>query len=193
MKLAALLHDIGKTVTYTRSEEGDIRFYGHPQAGIPLTQQILRRLNGSIHERRLAQQVAGHHMRPGQLSRDPITQRAIRRYFVDLGPTGIYVALISLADHLAMRGPEPLTTSWERHLATVRLLLNAYIRERESILPPRLIQPDELIHRLNLTPGPIIGQLLEAIAEAQADGKLHSKEEALWLAEEQLQNTEQEK
>jgi tRNA nucleotidyltransferase/poly(A) polymerase len=191
MKLAALLHDIGKTVTYTLNAEGDIRFYGHPQAGIPLVQQILHRLSGSVQERRLAQQVAGHHMRPGQLSRDQVTPRAIRRYFVDLGPIGIYVALISLADHLAMRGPEPLTSLWERHLATVRLLLNTYIRERERILPPRLIQPDELIHRLNLTPGPIIGQLLEAIAEAQTEGKLHSKEEALWLAEEiLLQRTE---
>ncbi|MBV9617331.1 MAG: HD domain-containing protein [Ktedonobacteraceae bacterium] len=193
MKLAALLHDVGKTVTYTLSEGGDIRFYGHPQAGIPLAQQILRRLNGSLSERRLAQQVAGHHMRPGQLSRDIVTPRAVRRYFVDLGPTGIYVALISLADHLAMRGPEPLTSSWERHLATVCHLLNAYIRERELILPPRLIQPDELIHRLNLTPGPIIGKLLEAIAEAQTEGKLHSKEEALWLAEEILQKPEMER
>jgi poly(A) polymerase len=190
MKMAALLHDIGKTTTYTVSAEGDIRFYGHPQAGIPLTQRILRRLNASIQERRLAQQVAGHHMRPGQLSRDTVTQRAIRRYFVDLGPTGISVALISLADHLAMRGPEPLTSSWERHLATVRILLNTYIRERERILPPRLIQPDELIRRLNLTPGPIIGKLLEAIAEAQTENRLHSKEEALWLAEEILQDTE---
>ena len=193
MKMAALLHDIGKTTTYTVSEEGDIRFYGHPQAGIPLVQQILRRLSASLQERRLAQQVAGHHMRPGQLSRDIVTQRAIRRYFVDLGPTGISVALISLADHLAMRGPEPLTVSWERHLATVRVLLNTYIRERERILPPRLIQPDELIRRLNLTPGPIIGKLLEAIAEAQTENRLHSKEEALWLAEEILQNAEMEK
>ena len=148
MKLAALLHDIGKTVTYTLSAEGDIRFYGHPQAGIPLVQHILHRLSGSLQERRLAQQVAGNHMRPGQLSRDQVTPRAIRRYFVDLGPTGISVALISLADHLAMRGPDPLTLSWERHLATVRLLLNTYIRERERIIPPRLIQPDELMRRL---------------------------------------------
>lgn len=193
MKMAALLHDIGKTTTHTISAEGDIRFYGHPQAGIPLVQQILRRLNASVQERRLAQQVAGHHMRPGQLSRETVTQRAIRRYFVDLGPTGILVALVSLADHLAMRGPEPLTVSWERHLATVRILLNTYVRERERILPPRLIQPDELIHRLNLTPGPIIGKMLEAISEAQAENRLHSKEEALWLAEEILQNSEMER
>src|SRR6266487_4368339 len=61
MKLAALLHDIGKTVTYTVTEEGNIHFYGHPQAGIPLAQQIMRRLSASTQERRLVQQVVAHH------------------------------------------------------------------------------------------------------------------------------------
>jgi len=40
---------------------------------------------------------------------------------------------------------------------------------------------------LNLEPGPVVGQLLEYIAEAQAEGRIHSKDEALWLAEEKLQ------
>ena len=186
MKMAALLHDIGKTTTYTVDEEGTIRFYHHPQAGVPLAQQIMRRLSTSTHDRRLVQQVVAHHMRPGQLSNDTVTQRAIRRYFVDLGPAGIYVALVSLADHLAMRGPQPLTDAWTKHLTTVRLLLACYIREREKILPPRLLQPEELMRKLNLAPGPLIGELLESIAEAQAEGRVHSKDDALWLAEERL-------
>ena len=181
MKLAALLHDIGKTITFTRDEEGHIHFYGHPQAGIPLAQHIMRRLSVSTRDARLVQQVVAHHMRPGQLSHDTLTPRAIRRYFVDLGPVGINVALISLADHLAMRGPDPLGTPWERHLATVRQLLTAYVRERKRILPPRLIQGDELMHRLHIAPGPLVGYLLEQIAAAQAEGSIHSKEEALWL------------
>jgi poly(A) polymerase len=181
MKLAALLHDIGKTITFTRDEEGHIHFYGHPQAGIPLAQHITRRLSASTRDSRLVQQVVAHHMRPGQLSHDTLTPRAIRRYFVDLGPVGINVALISLADHLAMRGPAPLGTPWERHLATVRQLLTAYVRERKRILPPRLIQGDELMHRLHIAPGPLVGYLLEQIAAAQAEGSIHSKEEALWL------------
>src|SRR5262249_37346096 len=126
--------------------------------------------------------IVAHHMRPGQLSHDTVTPRAIRRYFVDLGPTGIIVALVSLADHLAMRGPEPLTEHWWHHLATVRLLLQSYIRARDHIMPPRLLQTNELIQRLELQPGPIIGQLLESIAEAQADGLIQSKEDALWFA-----------
>ncbi len=186
IKLGALLHDIGKTVTYAVDDEGTITFYHHPQAGIPLAQHIMQRIHASTQDRRLVQQIVAHHMRPGQLSNGPITPRAIRRYFVDLGPTGIIVALISLSDHLAMRGPEPLTEHWWRHLATVRQLLHSYIREGEHVMPPRLLQANELMQRLELQPGPLIGQLLERIAEAQADGIIQSKEDALWFAEEQL-------
>jgi poly(A) polymerase len=147
----------------------------------------MRRLCASIQDRRLAQLVTAHHMRPGQLAQGGlVTPRAIRRYFVDLGPTGIYVALISLADHLATLGPQPATDSWERHLGVVSLLLTRYIRERDSILPPQLINPEELMRRLKLQPGPVIGQLLDLSAEAQAEGTIHSKEEAFWFAEEKL-------
>jgi putative nucleotidyltransferase with HDIG domain len=188
MKMAALLHDIGKPVTYSCDEDDAVHFYNHPQAGIPLVEKVMRRLCASTQDRRLAQLVAAHHMRPGQLGQDgPVTLRAIRRYFVDLGPTGIYVALFSLADHLATLGPEPTGDAWTRHLRVVRQLLTSYIRERDSILPPRLISPEELMRRLKLAPGPIVGQLLDLISEAQAEGKVHSKEEAVWFAEEYLQ------
>ena len=40
------------------------------------------------------------------------------------------------------------------------------------------------MQRFNLEPGPMIGQVLESIAEQQADGHLHSKEEAFWFIEE---------
>ncbi len=187
MKMAALLHDIGKPATYSCDEEGAIHFYNHPLAGVPLVEQVMRRLCASMQDRRLAQLVAAHHMRPGQLGQDgPVTLRAIRRYFVDLGPTGIYVAMFSLADHLATLGPKPTGEAWHRHLGVVRRLLTSYIRERDSILPPRLISPEELMRRLKLEPGPIVGQLLDLISEAQAESRIHSKEEAVWFAEEHL-------
>jgi len=53
-------------------------------------------------------------------------------------------------------------------------------------LPPRLVSAEELMRRLKLAPGPWVGQLLEQLAEAQAEGMVRSKEEALWLAEEWL-------
>ncbi len=187
MKLAALLHDVGKPVTYKVDKDGGVHFYHHQQAGVPLAQQVMRRLGASTQDRRLVELVTAHHMRPGQLAQaDVVTPRAIRRFFVDLGPTGIAVALFSLADHLATLGPQPLTDAWEQHVAVVRLLLVRYIRERESILPPRLLSAEELMRRLKLGPGPRVGQLLDQIAEAQAEGMVRSKEEALWWAEEWL-------
>ncbi len=189
MKLAALLHDIGKPPTYTSDEQGAIHFYGHPQVGASIASAIMHRLSASTQDRRLAQLVAAHHMRPGQLGQDGgvVTQRAIRRYFVDLGPTGLLVALFSLTDHLATLGPQPRTPAWTRHLSVVRLLLTSYIRERSKILPPRLVRADELMSRLKLQPGPLVGQLLEMIAEAQTDGLIHSREEALLLAREHVE------
>jgi hypothetical protein len=80
--------------------------------------------------------------------------------------------------------------SWEQHVVVVSLLLTRYIRQRESILPPRLVSAEDLMHRFNLKPGPRVGQLLEAIAEAQADGSVRSREEALWFAEERLRHIE---
>jgi poly(A) polymerase len=186
MKLAALLHDIGKPITCTVDEDGSIHFYNHPQAGVPLAQTIMQRLSASTQDRRLVQQIVANHMRPGQLAQTAVTERAIRRYFVDLGPAGLSVALVALADYLGMRGPEPLTVHWPRHLVTVRLLFTRYIRERERILPPRLIEANELMRRLNIEPGPRVGQLLEYIADAQAEGRVHSRQDALWLAEEKL-------
>jgi tRNA nucleotidyltransferase/poly(A) polymerase len=187
VKLAALLHDVGKPLTRTISEQGVIHFYSHPQVGAPVASEIMRRLSASTHDRRLVQLVTAHHMRPGQLGQEgEVTPRAMRRYFVDLGPTGILIALFSLADHQATLGPQPRTAAWTRHLSVVRLLLTRYIRERASILPPRLVRPEELMSRLRLSPGPLLGQLLERIAEAQADGTVHSREEALLLAREYM-------
>ncbi len=187
MKLATLLHDVGKPVSRSIDEEGGIHFYNHPLIGSSLASKIMHRLASSTRDRRLVQIVAAHHMRPGQLGQDgPVTQRAIRRYFVDLGSTGILVALFSLADHLATLGPQPRTQALERHLKVVYLLLNKYVRERTQLLPPNIVRADELMSRLKLSPGPLVGQLLEIIAEAQADGAISSREEAFLFAKEYL-------
>ena len=146
MKLAVLLHDIGKPATRTVDEDGAVHFYGHPQTGVPLALQVMKRLKASTKDCRLVQQVTAHHMRPGQLGLSgPVTPRAVRRFFVDLGPTGIFVALFSLADHLATRGPllgsaeeegqgGSKAGSWRQHVEVVCGLLRDYIRNSGEII-----------------------------------------------------------
>jgi hypothetical protein len=49
-----------------------------------------------------------------------------------------------------------------------------------------LIDGRELMKELGLTPGPYIGELLEAIREAQADGQVKTRDEALAYARHEL-------
>ena len=57
-------------------------------------------------------------------------------------------------------------------------------------MPPRLLDGNELMSELRLEPGRVVGQLLEEIREAQATGKVESREQALEFAREYLKKLE---
>jgi hypothetical protein len=69
----------------------------------------------------------------------------------------------------------------------VRLMLeNWFEKPAESITPPALVNGDDLMGELKLQPGRKIGELLEAIREAQAMGEVSTREEALELARKRM-------
>ena len=76
---------------------------------------------------------------------------------------------------------------WSTALDVARILLeNYWEKPEETISPPRLLDGNELMQELKLEPGRIIGQLLEAIREGQATGKIKSREEALEFARDEM-------
>jgi tRNA nucleotidyltransferase/poly(A) polymerase len=93
------------------------------------------------------------------------------------------IALLSLADTLATYGPTLPQELWAHQLEVVRALLQAWWEHpQESLSPPPLITGHNLIDELNLSPGPIVGKILEEIREAQVMGLVTNREEALKLA-----------
>jgi hypothetical protein len=59
--------------------------------------------------------------------------------------------------------------------------------EQESLVaPPKLIDGHDIINIFGMSPGPKIGELLEAVREAQASGELTTREEALSYIRQQL-------
>lgn len=59
--------------------------------------------------------------------------------------------------------------------------------EQESLVaPPKLIDGHDIINIFGMSPGPKIGELLEAVREAQASGELTNREEALSYIQKQL-------
>lgn len=182
---AALYHDIGKPDTQRREETGRIRFFGHPEVGAEMIARRASDLRLSNAEIAHLRNVVQHHLRPMLLSQTghSPTRRAIYRFFRQAGRAGVDVCLLSLADVLATYGPTLPQEVWAEHLDVVRALLEAFWEHpQESIAPPRLVSGSELIAELDLAPGPEIGWLLEKLREAQATGRVDTRQDAIAYA-----------
>jgi poly(A) polymerase len=164
-----------------------MRFLGHTKEGAAIVVNILERLRFSGREIKLVETMVQHHLRPMQMSNNGLpTRRAIYRYFRDTGETGIDILFMSLADHLATRGPRLDLTQWREHAQIVEYVLTERFKEESVVLPPKLVDGHDLINIFELSPGPRIGQLLEAVREAYASGELTTREEALDYIRKQL-------
>ncbi len=181
LKFAAMLHDVGKPSTRTIEPDGRILASGHDSAGSGIAEAVLRRLRFSAREIRLVGTIVKHHMRPGRLLKSgPVTRRVIYRFFRDTGDAGIDVLILALADQLATRGETLERDHWRDYLGLAQLMLESYYRKPQEVVdPPRLVTGQDVMSELGLAPGPRVGELLETVREAQVEGQLQTREEAL--------------
>ena len=180
LKLAALLHDVAKPQTKAIAEDGRMRFLGHGKLGAAVAASILERLRFSSKEIKLVEVMVREHLRPGQMSQGGFpTHRAIYRYFRDTEEAGIDILFLSLADHLATRGPKLDMGGYKEHAQLVEYVLAQRFEQQKLVAPPKLVSGHDIINSFGLNPGPKIGKLLEAIREAQAAGEITTREEAL--------------
>lgn len=182
LKLGILLHDIGKPQT-RKKEETRYSFHGHEHVGKTIVRKVAKSLKLSTRERYILEDMVLLHLRPGYLSnfKRP-SERAIFRYQRDAKTEGASIALLSLADQRATRGPLTSEEDQTHHEAICRDMVRRFF-EREKKQPvERLITGHDLIKKLKLTPSPIFAKILNAVEEQQATGQVTNKEEALALA-----------
>ncbi|MBI4003512.1 MAG: HD domain-containing protein [Candidatus Omnitrophica bacterium] len=193
IKLGGLLHDAGKPANRQVHDDGEIWFIGHEHTGAELALTAAQRLRFSNRETQMISQLVRHHLRPGFLSREPqLTRRAIYRFYKDLGDDGPACLLTWWCDRMATRGPLSRVDQLDQQRARLEELLSPYFFKVEEIVkPPRLVDGHQLMAEFHLTPGPAVGELLAAIEEAQAEGQVHSAEEALALAKARLTQSPQ--
>jgi poly(A) polymerase len=190
LKLAALLHDLGKPGTRTIEPDGRMRFLGHAAEGASMSEQLLERLRFSNREIRMVRLMIEHHLRPGYLvSEEMPSDRAIYRFFRDTEDVGIDTLYLGLADHLAARGPKLDPDQWRQHAEATTYMLDKYLHEQKTVAPPKLIDGHAIMRRFGLQPGPQIGELLEIVREAQAAGEVNTEEEALALVARSLRKS----
>ena len=115
-------------------------------------------------------------MRPILLGAEPaVTPRARYRFLRDVGAVDLDVLVHSVADVGGTYGTED--AAWEKHLGFVREML-AFRRER--LLPAQAAPPltgDEVMAIAGIRPGPLVGYVLERVAEAAALGHVRSPDE----------------
>jgi putative nucleotidyltransferase with HDIG domain len=183
LRLAALMHDIGKARTRRVTEEGRVLFVGHDTLGAEMVAAICRRLRTSVELSDYLAAITRHHLRLGFLVHEqPLTRRHVYAYMRACEPVELEVTVLSVADRLATRGERTRQEAVDAHLDLARELLGEALEWRAHAPAEPLVRGDELMRELGLEAGPRVGELLELLREAQFAGEVSSREAALDLA-----------
>ena len=162
--LAALLHDVGKPRCAVRTD-ARITFYGHCEIGAEIAVEICRRLRRSRETWERVDFLVRHHLR--LLHAPEMRLSTLKRF---LAADGIE-ELLEVARLDALASNKDLTY-YDFCRAKLQELGN------EAIRPSPLLRGRDLLE-LGLRPGPFVGEILRAVGEAQLDGTVRSRDEAL--------------
>jgi poly(A) polymerase len=158
-----LMHDAGKPATRTEDDEGT-HFYGHTKVGEEVAGRLARRLRFSNAETETMVALVHHHMRFMHVKE--MRPNKLKR-FLRMADFDLHLELHRL-DCLGSHG---MLDNYEFCRARLAEL------GEEELRPARLLTGDDLIE-MGFTPGPIFGEILGAVEDAQLDGKIGTKEEA---------------
>jgi poly(A) polymerase len=160
----ALLHDVGKPATF-RVAPDRIRFDGHVEVGVKMAEEICRRLRFSNDDTEQILALVDNHMRFGHVGR--MKESTLKKF----------LRMLAFDEHLALHRADCLAS--HRNLATYEFLL-----QRREEIPPETMRPSPLVTGDDLIaaghiPGPKFREILNAVEDAQLEGRLPSRDDAL--------------
>jgi poly(A) polymerase len=160
----ALLHDVGKPPTFRRAPDR-IRFDDHVDVGVKIAEEICRRLRFSGDDTEQVLALVDNHMRFAHATR---MKESTLKKFLRMPRFDQHLAL-HRADCLASHG----------NLSTYE-----FAREKLAAIPPEKMRPSPLVSGDDLiaagyVPGPRFREILTAVEDAQLEGRLPSRDDAL--------------
>jgi len=164
----ALLHDVGKPATF-RVAPDRIRFDGHVDVGVKIAEEICGRLRFSNDDAAQVLALIDNHMRFGHVT--CMKESTLKKF----------LRLPGFDEHLALHRADSLAS--HRNLSTYD-----FLQKKLAEIPPAEIRPAALVTGDDLiaagyAPGPRFREILEAVEDAQLEGRLASREEALEFVE----------
>lgn len=182
LKLACLLHDIGKPSTWTIEENTQRhRFIKHDSEGEKLCVPILKNLCFSNKQIEYISYIIKKHMYPSAVVSAPdMSEKTMMRYLRKSEDNAIDNILIAQADRLSALGPEITGEIVNNNINALNNLMDFCIETRKNIKPlPKLLDGNEIMQILNIKPSPKLGEILDTLKEAQISGDITTKEEAV--------------
>ena len=162
----ALLHDVGKPPTF-RVAPDRIRFDEHVEVGVRMAEEICRRLRFSNDDTAQILALVANHMRFADVTR--MKDSTFKKF----------VRLPQFDEHLELHRIDCQASHGD-------LSLYQFTRDKMSSMPPEAIRPAPLITGEDLIaaghkPGPRFKEILSAVEDAQLEGRLKSKAQAMEL------------
>lgn len=179
LRLAALIHDIGKPATMARDAHGRVRFFGHERVGADLAEQALGRLRYPGDLVRKVALLVEYHM----FTYDPATKdKGIRRLVATLGIDAVCdLAKLREADRAALgAGPGP-----GGNMAAFLARVERVMAEAPALSVRNLaVDGHDVMKVLGVPEGPEVGEALSRLLDAVLeDPTLNSRERLLQLLE----------
>lgn len=160
----ALLHDVGKPPTF-RVAADRIRFDDHVEVGVKMAEEICARLRFSNDDTEQILALIQNHLRFGHVMR--MKDSTLKRF----------MRLSRFDEHLALHRADCLASHGN---------LGAYefVQQKGHEIPPETMRPSPLVTGDDLiaaghVPGPRFREILNAVEDAQLEGRVHSRDQAL--------------